>query len=203
MSTQSTQTAVAEIWALFKETDTRLDARIKETDARLDATFAETAAMQRKTDEQLRQLEGLFGNQWGKMLEALVEPSALALFSDRGIDVHYTYPRVKVQRNGESREFDLLMEDTTDLVVVEVKSTLRVGDVNDFLADLDQLLDYFPRYDGYKIYGAVAGLDIAEKADRYAYKRGLYVLRVSGDGLVTIGNDPSFRPRIFGNPAAQ
>jgi len=187
MSAQSTQEAVAEIWALFRETDAR---------------FKETAARQRKTDDQLRRLEGLFGNQWGKMLEALVEPSALNLFRSRGIDVHHIYTRAKVKRNGENREFDILLEDTTDLVVVEVKSTLRVEDVNDFLDDLDQFPHYFPRYDGYAIYGAVAGLDIVEEADRYAYKRGLYVLRVSGEGLVTIGNDSSFTPKIFGNPTA-
>ncbi len=94
-----------------------------------------------------------------------MKPSALDLFRDHGIDVHYVYPRVKVQRNGENREFDLLLEDTTDLVVVEVKSTLRVSDVNDFLDDLDYFLDFFPRYDGYHIFGAVAGLDIARVKD--------------------------------------
>jgi len=205
MQDQSVQETVAEIWELFretadrfKETDARLDARFKETDARLDARFKETADSIRKTDEQLRKLEGLFGNQWGKMLEALVRPGALGLFQERGIQVHYTYPRVKVQRNGESREFDLLLENTDEVVVVEVKSTLRVEDVDDFLDDLDHFLDYFPRYKDYHIYGAVAGLDIAEEADRYAYKRGLFVLSVSGDGLVTILNSEAFRPRDFG-----
>jgi hypothetical protein len=195
MQDQSVQEAVAEIWELFRETD----ARFKETDARLDARFKETAASIRKTDEQLRRLEGLFGNQWGKMLEALVRPGALGLFQERGIQVRYTYPRVKVQRNGESREFDLLLEDTDEVVVVEVKSTLRVEDVNDFLDDLDHFLDYFPRYKDYHIYGAVAGLDIIEEADRYAYKRGLFVLSVSGDGLVSILNNEAFLPRDFGH----
>ena len=141
--------------------------------------------------------------QWGKMLEALVKPSALNLFRARGIDVHYIYERAQVHLNGETREFDILLEDTTDLVVVEVKSTLRVDDVNDFLDDLDHFLDFFPRYNGYNIYGAVAGLDIAEDADRYATKRGLYVLKVSGEGLVTIVNDTAFRAQIFGNPISQ
>ncbi len=203
MSEQSTQEAVAEIWALFKETDARLDARIKETDARMDAVLAETAAQQQETAAELRKLEGLFGMQWGKMLEALVKPGALNLFRERGIDVHYVYERAQIRRNGETREFDILLENTTDLVVVEVKSTLRVEDVNDFLDDLNQFLDFFPRYDGYNIYGAVAGLDIAEDADRYAYKHGLYVLRVTGEGLVTVVNDTAFRARIFGNPVRQ
>ena len=192
MSTQSNQEAIAEIWALFKATD-----------ARMDAVLAETAAQQQETAAELRKLEGLFGMQWGKMLEALVRPSALNLFRARGIDIHYVYERAQIRRNGETREFDILLEVTTDLVVIEVKSTLRVEDVNDFLDDLDRFQDFFPRYEGYNIYGAVAGLNIAEDADRYAYKRGLYVLKVSGEGLVTIVNDTAFRARIFGNPAPQ
>lgn len=183
MSEQAGQVTLDEVWKLFKETDEKF----KETDRKF-----------KETDRQLRRLEGLFGIQWGKMMEALVEPNALDLFRARGIDVHYIFSRVKVQHNGDTREFDLILENDDEVVVVEVKSTLRVEDVIDFLDDLDHIFDYFPRYRGCHIYGAVAGLDIVEEADRYAYKRGLFVLSVSGEGLVKIRNDERFQPRDFG-----
>jgi len=73
MTTQQTwQEAVSEVWLLFKETD----ARFKET------------------DKKINELSGLFSSQWGKMIEALVEPNALKLFQVRGIQVRYVYRRV-------------------------------------------------------------------------------------------------------------
>ena len=69
---------------------------------------------------------------------------ALQLFRSRNIDVHYIYPRVEHRLNGESMEVDLLLEDDSEVVVVEVKSTLTVTDVQEFLADLDGFLRFFP-----------------------------------------------------------
>ena len=182
MSEKSTQDAIAEVWQLFKETDARLDKRFAETDANL------------------TRLEGLFTSQWGRMLEALVEPAALAQFQARGIDVQYTFKRAKVRRNGQTMELDLILENGSDIVVVEVKSTLKVVDVQEFLTDLGELLHFFPRYQGMNIYGAVAGLTVDEEADRFAYRRGLFVLGVTGDGVVSIRNDSAFQPQNFGNP---
>jgi hypothetical protein len=186
MTDQTNQEAITEIWQLFKETD----AKFKETEARLNETTAN-----------LRRLEGLFGSQWGRMLEALVKPAALHLFRARGIDVHRTFQRVESQVDGATMEIDLILENAGDVVVVEVKSALKVADVEDFLTDLDDFLRFFPRYRGMNIYGAVAGLTIDENADRYAYRRGLFVLAVSGDNVVRILNDPNFKPRDFGRQA--
>ena len=189
---------IAEIWALFretdarfKETDARLDQRFKETDARLDQRFKET-------DDKLRRLEGMFGIQWGRMLEALVRPAALKLFQERGIDVHYTYQRLQSSVNGRHMELDVVLENDEDVVVIEVKSLVRVEDVDDLVEDLQEIVTFFTKYGGRRIYGGLAGLEFAEGADRYAYRRGLFVLRLNGDGLVQIQNDPQFTPRDFG-----
>ncbi|MFN8494148.1 MAG: hypothetical protein U0350_41500 [Caldilineaceae bacterium] len=190
MTEQTTQEAIAEIWRLFKATDARLDQRFKETDERLDQRF-------RETDEKLRRLEGLFGAQWGKLMEALVQPNLVQLFRGQGIDVHYVSERVKSQLNGQTREIDLLLENTDTVVAVEVKTTLCVSDIDDFLADLAEFPVYYAKFQRNKLYSAVAGLDIVEQADRYAYRRGLYVLNVSGTGMVQILNDPKFKPRNF------
>jgi len=196
----------------FKETDTRLDqrfketdAQIKETDARLDQRFKETAAEIKATAAEikatsanLRRLEGLFGSQWGKLIEALVQPNVLALFQARGHQVHRLHQRSKAQRNGEMMEIDLILEDSIEVIVGEVKSTLSIEDVNGFLVDLAAFTSFFPLYQGYQIHGAVAGLEIPTEVARYAYRRGLFVLAVTGEGFVTIQNDSKFRPRNFG-----
>ncbi len=203
MAEQPWQEAVAEVWQLFKETD----AKFKESNAEFDKRFKETQAeLDRRfkdTDQKLKRLEGLFGSQWGRMMEALVEPAALKLFQERGIQVHHIYQRMKSQQNGHTLELDLVLENDNEVVIIEVKSTLRVNDVRDFLDDLSQLFVFVPRYRSYKVYAGVAGLEIVEDADRYAYRQGLFVLSFSGEGVVQIKNDPAFRPKDFALEADQ
>ncbi|TRU17967.1 MAG: DUF3782 domain-containing protein, partial [Microcystis aeruginosa Ma_MB_S_20031200_S102] len=45
-------------------------------------------------------------------------------------------------------------------------------------------------------YGAVAGIEINEGVDRYAYRKGLFVIKPSGD-TVAIINDADFQPNTW------
>lgn len=198
MTEATLEQSVAEIWKLFKETD----AKFKETDARLDQRFQETDRQFKETDAKLRRLEGLFGNQWGRLMEALVQPNVLQLFQARGHDVRRLHQRSKAQRNGQQMEIDLILEDGAEVIVIEVKTVLTAEHVSDFLADLGQFLDFFPLYRGYHLYGVVAGLEVSADVARYAARRGLFVLRITGEGLVQLANDAAFQPRDFAAPLA-
>lgn len=190
-----------EIRQLFRETDARLDRRIAETDARLDQRITETnarlAVLFQESRQQLAELEALFGGQWGRLLEALVKPGALRLFQERGIPVRRVHERSEARVNGESMEVDLILDNGDAIVVVEVKSRMRIADIDEFVVDLGRFTEFFPRYRGYRIYGAAATLKTEENASRYAYRRGLFVLSLGSDGLTRIENDASFRPRNF------
>jgi len=48
----------------------------------------------------------------------------------------------------------------------------------------------------YQAYGAVAGIEIDEGVDRYAYKQGLFVIKPSGE-TVEIINDSGFEPKLW------
>lgn len=183
MAEPTTEAAIAEVWQLFKETDTRF----KETDRQI-----------RETNAQLRKLEGFFGNQWGRLIEALIQPSVLKLFQSRGHDVRRLHQRSKAQRNGDSMEVDIILENGNEVMPIEVNSTLTVDAVNEFLAELGEFVEFFPIYKGYRVYGVVAGLDVSQDVERYAIRKGLFVLRVSGDDMVEITNDKAFVPRNFG-----
>lgn len=220
MAEQSTSETIAEIWKLFRETaqqmretDARLDQRFRETDERLKQHFRETDERLNQhfrgtdkrineTSTQLRKLEGLFTTQWGRLLEALVKPGALKLFQKRGLAVHRIHERSEARLNGDIKEIDLILTNDVELVAIEVKTTLGVADINEFLQDLAAFTTYFPVYRNFRIYGAVAAINIAENADRYAYKQGLFVLTLAGDNLVEIRNDDRFRPLNFNASAA-
>ena len=126
-----------------------------------------------------------------------MEPGVARLFQDRGIAVNRALQRKRTRLSGEEMEIDLLLVDGDALVAVEVKNTLRVDNVRDLLEDLKTFPDFFPEYRGYRLYGAVAALAIEEKADRYAYRQGLFVLTLGREGLVTLRNDKKFRPLDF------
>jgi len=70
-----------------------------------------------------------------------VEPGVVELFQTRGIAVNRSLERPRVRRGGEELEIDLLLVDGDALIVVEVKSTLRVKDVRKFLEDLKRFPD--------------------------------------------------------------
>lgn len=186
MAEKTTDEAIAEIWALFKETDAKFketDAKFKETDERMDRRFGK--------------LEGLFGNQWGRLIEALVQPGVMQLFQERGHDVRYLHQRSKSKLNGSTMEIDIILVDGNEVIPIEVKTTMTIEHVNEFLDDLEAFTTFFPSYGASHIYGAVAGLEIPQDVARYAYKRGLYVINISGDNMVEIANDEKFRPKDF------
>ncbi len=53
-----------------------------------------------------------------------------------------------------------------------------------------------PKYREYKVYGGIAGIEFSEGSDRYAYKKGLFVLKSQG-GMIEIANDPKFEPKTW------
>jgi hypothetical protein len=133
---------------------------------------------------------------WGRFVEELVEPAVLRLFQEKGIDIKEVYPRARVKRQGIAMEIDILGVDDTDLVVVECKSRLSQDDVDEFIEKLTRFKIAFPHYKNYRAYGAVAGIEINEGVDRYAYRKGLFVIKPSGD-TVAIINDADFQPNTW------
>jgi len=133
---------------------------------------------------------------WGRFVEELVEPAVLRLFQEKGIDIKEVYPRARVKRQGIAMEIDILAVDDTDLVVVECKSRLSQDDVDEFIEKLTRFKIAFPHYKNYRAYGAVAGIEINKGVDRYAYKKGLFVIKPSGD-TVAIINDADFQPNTW------
>jgi hypothetical protein len=103
----------------------------------------------RETDRKIKELTNLFTGQWGKLIEALIKPGSLKLFQDRGINVQKRKTRMAERLNGgRHMEIDILLKNKVEkiAVVIEVKTTLQVSDVNDFLKKFDTFLDFFPRH---------------------------------------------------------
>ena len=91
---------------------------------------------------------------------------------------------------------DILGVDDTELVLVELLPRFSQDDVDEFIEKLTRFKIAFPHYKNYRAYGAVAGIEINEGVDRYAYQKGLFVIKPSGD-TVAIINDADFQPNTW------
>ncbi len=184
-----------EIWNLFKETDQK----IKETDRILEERFKETDQRFKETNDEVNRtskaVNALTGK-WGKFVESLIAPSVVRLFKEREIKVDTIYQRVKRQRNGFGIEIDILALNGEYAVLIEAKSTLRIEDVDEHLERLQAFKGFFPEYQDRKVIGAVGALVIEEKADKYAYRKGLFIIVERGES-VAILNDEKFKPQIW------
>ena len=198
---------MAELRESMKETDRRIKQQMQETDRRIkrrikqqakeaDRRMKETDRQMQETDRRLRKAEGLFTSQWGKLMESLVEGDLVPLLKERGIAVEGTSQRFTRKRNGEHFEIDILAVNGAQVVVVEVKTTLRPRDVARFLDKLSHFADWFPEYRERRIYGAVAYLKSDSSVRIQAERRGLFVIRATGNSA-SIVNKPDFEPRVF------
>jgi len=174
---------------LFRETDRKF----QETDRK----FQETDRKFQETDRKINALERLFTSQWGKLMESLVEGDLINILNARGIGITDTSSRLKGKcPDGGNFEFDIIAHNGEEIVVVEVKTTLRPKDVTLFLDKLGRIKEWLPRYQKNRIYGAMAWLTADAGAEVMVDSRGLFSIRATGDSAAIL-NDPGFEPRAW------
>lgn len=195
----STPVTIEDIYKLFQKSQEKFELSVAEADRRSaeaerrEALAAVSLAKLERTVERTSKAVDALTTRWGRFVEELVEPAVLRLFQEKGIDVKEVYPRARTKRQGAAMEIDILAIDDTEIVLVECKSRLSKDDVDEFLEKLSRFKISFPHYKDYQAYGAVAGIEINEGIDRYAYQKGLFVIKPSGE-VVAIANDQDFKP---------
>ncbi len=201
----------AEIREMFKATDKKFqetDRQFKETDKKFQETdrqfketdkkFQETDRQFKETDKKINKVQGLFTSQWGKLVEAVVRPACLKLFRDRNIDVSRTHENTIVEIDGiKKAEYDAILANGSEVVVVEVKTTLREKDVSYFLRKLEDVKTYIPEYVNKRIYGAMAAISFDRNAEKMAVESGLFLIKSREEGVVDIANAKDFKPKTF------
>ena len=187
---------IRDILRQVSESQQETDRRLQETDRLLKRQAADADRRGQETDRRMRELHEMFTGHWGKLMQALVDGDLIELLRGRDIDVDHTITNLK-KINGQTRvEFDIVAVNGEEAVAVEVKTTLKVRDVDHFVEMLAQFAAQLPEYRGRKVYGAVAYLKADEKSDSYAEKRGLFVIRATGSSA-SITNREGFTPRVF------
>ena len=181
----------------------------KKTEAAQQKTEAALQAFKEHVEEQgkeLRRSIGHINGRWGQFMENLAEKDLLELLCGRGIRVDKILPHLMaLDDDGYTRkaEYDLVVHNGEEIVVVEVKTSLFARDVEAFVAKLGRFRGYFPRWKEYKIYGAMIYMGEArEEIDRavpYGVGEGLLLIRCpkGSAGMAKIVNPAEFVPRSF------
>jgi hypothetical protein len=197
--------AHAELDRIIKETDliVKETARqMKETDRQMketDRQMKETDRQMKETDRKMKETDrkmGDLGNRFGELAEHLVAPNIMEKFNALGYDFDdiSTGRRVKCP-NGDSMEVDILLENETYSIAVEVKAKAKDQDIDHHIKRLEFLRRYKDKHrDSRKLLGAIAGAIMPESVRNYALKAGLYVIEQTGD-TVKIDSPPEFIPR--------
>jgi len=184
-----------DIYALFRESEQQRKKYQQDFEQRQRTYEKETADLRQIVAQTNKQVAGL-SSRWGEFVENLVKPAAAQLFREQGIDVHHTALLVDAQDSQGSLEIDILVENTNEVVAIEVKSHLEVRDVKRFLLTLERFKIAFPKYQDYKLYGAVAGIKIDERSDVLATQEGLFLIEPARDSVI-IANSQKVKPRIW------
>ncbi len=188
-------TARDEIWEILN----RLAVSSEDTDRKIKEMGARLSASSEATDRKIKEVTtaiGRLGNRLGEFVEEMVRPAVVRLFQNRGIAVHQVFQRVYAERDGDAMEIDLLVVNSADAILIEVKSELKVDDVREHISRLSRFKKLCPQYAGFRVMGAVAGMVVPDDAARFAYRQGLFVLAQSGES-VTLRNDANFQPSVW------
>ena len=181
------------VWLMFQETDKRFqetDKQLKETRAILDEKFKETDKIVRNLTNKLKESE----LRWGKFVKALVEGKLVEMLNDKGIPVNMTSMRIKRKYEDDEYEIDIIAKNGIEVVVVEVKTTLGIEDVQHFIDKLKIFKDVISEYKENTVYGAVAFIQQDSEAQKYAAKKGLLVIKAVGKSAKII-NRSTFKPK--------
>lgn len=178
--------------------------RLSESQEKTDRQISELFASQERTDRQIQEtkqsirlLHNLFTIQWGKLMESLVKGDLIKLLNEKGIEVGGLSQEHSRPFNGVEYEFDVIAVNGAEIVVVEVKTTLRPDDVDHFIKKLKDFRQVFPEYQRNVIYGAVAYLKANQGSDKSAERKGLFIIRATGSSA-SIANKEGFQPKSFG-----
>jgi len=208
------------VWAMLQETGKEHAKRLKELERQMlesaeehdrrKKEFDEQQERRKKeSDEELKEIKrivrrngkqlGEVHRRFGQLAEHLVAPGIVKRFNELGyhFDLVVTKgAKLYDGKNGKIKtEIDLFMENSNNIMAIEVKSRPVTQDVEHHIKRLEILRDYYRGInDQRKILGAIAGAIFEDDVKKSVREAGLFVIEQSGDTM-KIDMPDDFVPR--------
>ena len=137
---------------------------------------------------------GGLNNTLGSIVECLLTPSLPQKFKKFG----YSFNRIASYSYaaGVYAQIDGMLENGEQAIAVEVKTKLRVSDIDNHLLRMEKIQKYANEHgDKRQFMGAMAAFITDENTRNYALKQGLFVIEPSGEDVKV--TKPETEPRIW------
>ncbi|MDR2246062.1 MAG: hypothetical protein LBE17_05215 [Treponema sp.] len=186
-----------QVWALIQETDRQL----KETALQFKEMGAETDRRMQETDRRIKETQrivGDLGNRFGDIAEQMLVPDLVDKFEQFGFSFRKLNRNVrwKEKEHNLSMEHDAVLENGTQVMIVEVKSKLNTVDIDEQIRRMEEVRRYADlEGDTRQFFCAIAALTGLDRVIKYALSNGLYLIMPSGEDVVV--TKPASEPRIW------
>ena len=170
-------------------------AAIREVQANTKELQAGSKEMQAAVKETQKNIGGL-NNTLGSMVERMMTPDLPRKFKPLG----FTFDKISIIKWTIEGciycEIDGLLENGTQVMAVEVKTTLEIEDINEHLERMEKIRKYADEHgDKREFLCAMAAMVVKPKPKEYALKQGLFVIEPRGEDFKVI--KPSIEPRVW------
>jgi len=172
------------VWAILQE----VAQSQKETARRQEETDRQMKETDRKINEIGKQF-GNFTNSFGDVVEYMVAPNLQDKFQDLGLDFQLAGKDIKIRdrKNDIKFEIDIFLQNGDFAMLVEIKATLTISDINTHIERLGKMRKYADLHGDKRTFlGAVAGIAISENAKEYALAQGFYLIEPTGEDFCII-----------------
>jgi len=153
--------SIAELREAQKKTDKQMrltDERLEKLKMEAEKLRMETFEQMRLTDERIEKRIGKLTDAQGLFWESLSEKGIIKFLEDEGYEIRKVLRDCKSRtKTGKEAEFDIIVEAEKDgkkeVFIAEVKTTATPHYVDEFLAKLSDIIEFFPEYEGKTIWG--------------------------------------------------
>ena len=199
MSLKDMKDMLKQFLVLHKETDEKS----KETDERIEKGFQELVLLGKETDKRFKETDRMIDKigkqlwnigftQW-EVAEDLISRNVKRLLEKRWMNVK----EIKTNEK-KSREYDIIVENGKEIVLVEVKNKVRQDDIDKFIEkQIPAFKKDYPKYKNKKIYGWIWWLVFRPDLEKNAEKKWLYVFTQNWEGGAVIVNKKKFKPKVL------
>jgi len=191
-SKKTTWDDIEEGFKKLQKTQEEAWAAIRETQQKSEKAREEAWAAIRETQKNI----GGLNNTLGSMVERIMTPALPQKFKSLGFSFDKITTVQWAAKGNIYAELDGLLENGTQAMVVEVKTTLEIEDVNDHIKRMEKVRIYADEHgDKREFFGAIAAMVIKPKPRAYALKNGFFLIEPQGEDVKVI--KPETEPRIW------
>jgi len=180
-----------ETWAAIRETQ-QAHRKTEKAHEETEESFKKFQDETRKAAKEMQKNIGGLGKSLGSMVEHILTPGLPQKFKKLG----YSFNRIATYKYAEGvyAQIDGMLENGTQAVAVEVKVTLRQGDIDEHLLRMEKIRNYADEHgDKRQFMGAMAATVTDETTRNYALKQGLFVIEPSGEDVKVTKPDNAVR----------